>query len=323
MCVAVIWLHTSPKLASFSSLIALCLLLVILPQSQAWAQIAGDSEPRKVWFVPSLMQGLYLYRDHPTRGLTSASTARLAAWIYQRWLFAASYRFSYFGASDRAEGYGASSAAWRQHDGYGTLGYAAPRFGISLHYGVLSGSLSATPDYAQTSHHVGFAARYSPFGDGLLALTASLFPDEVIYRGELGWALPLIPATSSWGLKSRSLRLRPAVAVQWSGGEWRPSGSLTVSFEHPRFAVFVGGKYGSELRPAYLPQEVVYNGPERIPLGLWAGGSLRPSARDGTTLSLNYAFDRLLRDVTDISTLMTSTLATQAHYLTFAIARPF
>lgn len=299
------------------------MLLLILQRSRAQAQVAADAAPRNWLLLPSVMQGLYIYRDHPTRGLTSASTVRLAAWLYQHWLLAASYRYSHFLASDNAASYGASTAPWRQHDGYATLGYAALRFGVSLHYGVLAGALNASPDYAETSHHIGFAARYSPFGDGTLAMSASLFPSEVIYRGELAWALPLIPASSSWAQKARALRLRPGVAVQWSGGEWRPSGSLTVSFDHPRFSAFVGGKYGSELRAAYLPQEVVYNGPERIPLGLWVGGSLRLSPRDGTTLSLNYAFDRLLRDVTDTSTLATSTVETGAHYLTLAIARPF
>ncbi len=269
------------------------------------------------------MQGLYVYRDHPSRDLTSATTARLSAWLFQRWLLAASYRFSYFSANPSAALIGASTAPWRQHDGYATLGYAALRFGVSLHYGVLAGALQATTDYAETSHHIGFAARYSPFGDGVVAFTASLFPGEISYRGELGWALPLLPASSRWAMQSRSLRLRPSVALQWSGGEWRPSGALTVSLEDPRFSVYVGGKYGSELRPAYLPQEVVYNGPERIPFGLWAGASLRPSPRDGTTLSLSYAFDRLLRDVTDVSTLAMSTVTSQAHYLTLAITRPF
>ena len=127
-------------------------------------------------------------------------------------------------------------------------------------------------------------------------LPASLFPSEIIYRSELA-GLPLLPASSRWALVA-ILRLRPSVALQWSGGEWRPA-ALTVSLEDPRSR---RRQYGSELRPAYLPQEVVYNGPERIPFGLWAGASLRPNPRDGTTLSLSYAFDRLLREVTDVST---------------------
>lgn len=317
-------LHTSPWATRAALLRVLCLGLFLCPGGSAQAQLASEAAPRSVIVLPSVMQGLYIYRDHPARGLTSATTARLALWLRQQWLFSASYRFSYFAPSPSAASYGLATAPWRQHDGYASFGYAALRFGISLHYGVLAGALSATPDYAETSHHVGFLARYSPFGDALLAFTASLFPTEVIYRGELGWALPLLPASSRLAQAGQQLRLRPAFALQQSAGEWRPNGSLTLSFEHPRFSAFLGGKYGSELRPAYLPQEIVYNGPERIPLGLWVGASLRLLPRDGTSLSLSYAYDRLLREVFDPSApTMNRTLDSQAHYLTLAIARPF
>lgn len=278
-----------------------------------------QAAPRSWVLVPSVMQGLYVYRDHPTRGLTSASTARLALWLQGRWLLSAAYRFSLFAPSSAAQSTG-SAATWRQHDGYAGAGYAAPRFGASLHYGVLAGALDKTPDYAETSHHMGAVARYSPWGDGTLASTLSIYPSELLWRGEVGWALPILQANL---LRAWSLHIRPSAALQWSAGEARPSGTLTVLFEHPRVSAFVGGKYGVELKPAYIAQEVVYNGPERIPLGLWSGLSVRPSAKDGTNLSLNYSFDRLLRDVYDFSTSSITAIDCQAHYLTLSLARPF
>jgi hypothetical protein len=244
----------------------------------------------------------------------------LALWIKSRALLSAAYRFSWFAPSSRAAagGYGAT---WRQHDGYVGAGYAAPRLGASLHYGVLSGALDTSPDYAEISHHIGGVFRYSPWGDGTLAATASLYPQEIVLRAEAGWAFPIVAASR---LRAWSLQLRPAVALQRSGGETLPSGSLSLRVDHPRISAFLGGKYGTEIRPAYLAQEVVYNGPERIPLGLWAGLSVQPSARDAVGLSLSYAFDRLLRDDPDAgSPTLSSTVDSQAHYLTLGLARPF
>lgn len=283
------------------------------------AHAQGDSNDlavaRNYLLIPSLAQGLYLYRSHPTRDLTSATTARIAAWLYGRWLLSGAYRFSYFAPVQLTAAAIAAGAqnpvTWRQHDGYVTMGYAALRFGATLHYGVLAGSLAATPDYAETSHHIGATARFSPWGDGLLSLTASIYPTETLFRGELGWSLPI----------TERLRARPAMALQWSGGALRPNGSLTVSYDHPRFSIFVGGKYGVELRPAYLSVEVVYNGPERIPMGVWSGITVRPSLRARLGLSLSYALDRLLRDTTDATTGAVTVIDSQAHYLTLGVSK--
>lgn len=297
----------------------LCGLRAARAQSSATLD-ASEPSLRSWSVIPSLTQGMYIYRDHPTRGLTSASTARIALWIKARWLLSAAYRFSWFAPSSSAlaAGYGAT---WRQHDGYVTAGYAAPRVGASLHYGVLSGSLDTTPDYAETSHHIGGVVRYSPWGDATLAATASVYPNEFLFRGELGWAIPILRANL---LRAWSVHVRPAAALQWSAGELRPSGALSLHLDHPRVSMFVGGKYGTEVRPAFLAQEVVYNGPERIPLSLWAGVSFQPSAKDGTSLRVSYAFDRLLRDVYDASSpTLSTTYDSQAHYLTVGIARPF
>lgn len=267
--------------------------------------------PRRLRLYPALTQAAYMYSQHPRRDLASATTARLGALVYERWLLSAAYRFSYFSTHDK------NSAPWLQHDLYLSAGYAARLLGLSLHYGLLHGALTApvavaggaAADYADTSHHFGFTARYSPFGDGMLAAAVSLYPTCTVVRGELSWWLPIV----------RGLRARPAAALQWSGSALRPSAALTVAYDHSRFGLFGGGKYGPELRPAQLGYEVVYNGPERIPYGLWAGVSGRPGG--GFTLSLSYAYDRMLSDVTDSTTGAVTTTSSDAHYLTLSLSK--
>jgi len=269
--------------------------------------------PRRLRLYPALTQGVYGYRQHPHREYATATTARLGALVHERWLLGAAYRFSYFSTRDPG------SAPWLQHDVYLSAGYTARLHGVSLHYGVLHGALSSpvafsgstASDYADTSHHIGATARYSPFGDGLLTLALSMYPTDTVVRSELSWWLPVVPG----------LQVRPAAAMQWSGGTLRPSGALTLSYQHTRFGLFLGGKYGTELRPAQLAHEVVYNGPERIPYGLWTGLSVHPGA--GFTLTASYACDRLLTDSTDVATGATSTTASDAHYGTLSMAREF
>ena len=267
--------------------------------------------PRPLLLIPTISQGVYIYRQHPSRDVTSATTVRLAALVHEHWLLSLGYRFSYFAAKDP------SVAAWLQHDVYLTAGYTARLVGLSLHYGMLHGALSAPlvitgiapSDYADTSHHLGATARFSPYGDALLAFAVSIYPTETVMRSELSWWLPIF----------RGLRIRPTAAVQWSGGALRPSGALTLGYEHRKFGLFAGGKYGPELRPAQLDYEVIYNGPERIPYGLWTGATVRPGA--GFTLALAYAYDRLQSDVTDATTQVTSTTSSDAHYLTLSLSK--
>ena len=267
--------------------------------------------PRRLRLYLGLTQGVFMYSQHPQRELASATTARLGALLYERWLLSAAYRFSYF--STRAQ----NSAPWLQHDVYTSAGYAARKLGISLHYGVVQGSLSesisvsgtAASDYANTSHHFGATGRYSPFGDGFLTAAVSLYPTDTVVRGELSWWLPVV-----WGL-----RVRPAAALQWSGSMLRPSAALTIAYDHPRFGLFAGGKYGPELRPAQLAYEVVYNGPERIPYGMWAGALGHLGG--GFTLTVSYGYDRLLSDTTDATTGAVTTTSSDAHYLTLSLSK--
>jgi hypothetical protein len=88
-----------------------------------------------------------------------------------------------------------------------------------------------------------------------------------------------------------------------------------VAYDHPKFGVFAGGKYGEEWRPAMLDFSAVYIGDERIPFGLWTGASLIPVP--SLRLSLTFAYDRLRR----ADSVATYTAA--AYYLTFGISKDF
>jgi hypothetical protein len=268
--------------------------------------------PRPLLFVPQLVQGLYVYDNHPLRRFTSATMIGLDAWRKERWQLGASYRFSYFKSATT------QSPAWLQHDVFARIGYATRAAGLTAHYAFLYGALTApiavqtgVSDYAQTSHHAGLTGRISPFGDGVAALAWSFYPSLSILRAEISWRFPL-PAGFS---------IRPAGSLQVAQGSSQPHTefnqniSLTASYEHRRVGTFLGSKYGSERHPAYLDFALVYNGPERVSYGLLAGCSLRPGR--GFTLGLGYAWDHLSREADATS----AAIKSDAHYLTFSLSK--
>ncbi|MFO0576005.1 MAG: hypothetical protein U1A78_18550 [Polyangia bacterium] len=268
--------------------------------------------PRTALFTPQLVQGLYIYKNHPLRNLTSATLIGLDVWLKERWLLSAAYRFSYFTSAT------AQSPAWLQHDVFAHVGYATRTAGLTAHYAILYGALNApiavqsgVSDYAQTSHHVGVSGRISPFGDGVAAVAWSFYPTLSILRAELSWRFPL-PAGFS---------LRPAGSLQVAQGSSQPyhefnqNVALTAAWERRRFSAFLGGKYGSERRPVYLDFALAYNGPERVSYGLLAGFGLRPGR--GFSLALGYAWDHLFREADATSAAINS----EAHYLTFSLSK--
>jgi hypothetical protein len=207
-----------------------------------------------------------------------------------------------------------SASAWMQHDVYASAGYAERRFGVSVHYGMLTGALNAPMGYADTSHHLGMSARYSPFGDGILTVATSFYStNSPVMRGELSWRFPIY----------RGLSLRPAFALQWSSEGFRPNGSLMVRYDHLRFGIYAGGKYGEEKRPAYLSYEVIYNGLDRIPYGFWSGVYGRLGR--GFTLTLSYALDHLLYDTAASAdgSIAATVTPSNAHYLTLDLTKEF
>ncbi len=261
----------------------------------AKATTASAAAPPRLWLQPFLAQSFYIYQNHPVLNYGLGPTARLEALVSGRYYAAATYRYSYFATRS------GQVAPFSQHDLYLDAGWNARAFGVTLRYAFVTDGGS----YSGNSHHVGVSARYSRFADGLLNLSASFYQDTTVLRGELAWLIPIAGGFS----------LRPAGALQWTPSDTYKTLSLALFYYHRRFSLWAGGKIGDELRPAYLSVAYVYNSPARIPYGAWGGLSVRPGSR--FSLTLNYAYDRLLRTDT------TPTQDSVVHALTLGLAREF
>jgi hypothetical protein len=264
------------------------------PDDGAAREGLGRCAPRPAWRVtPSVYLTGSTFPNHPYRSLAGAVTAGVAFAHQGGFFLGATYRYTRFSPAS-----GAAMSAWDQHDGYLSLGYSVPRGGVLAHYAVVrdgSGSLG-------TSHHVGISGRWSPFGDIELRGSASFYDDMKVLRLEPSWKIPI-----AWGLS-----IRPALAVQDAGGSVYTTGMATLSLDRRLFGLYVGGKYGSEVRPVLFSVPVVYDLVETIAYGAWAGGGVNVS--DDVGIHLSYAMDRLKQ--------MDGT-ATNAHALTLGTVVSF
>ena len=250
--------------------------------------------PAPAWRTTvSLSLGGVWFPGHAVKSLAGLGTASGAFAHRSGFFFGAAYRFNRIAPAS-----GAALAAWNQHEAYASLGYSGELLGLTGHYAFLhdgSGLFGA-------SHHLGVTARVSPFGDIELRGSASLYEDMKVYRLEPSWRIPI-----AFGLS-----VRPAIAVQRAGDETRVTGMGTLSFDHRRFGVWAGGKYGDEVRPVYFNAPVIYGMSEEIALGAWAGASVNVS--DDVRIHVSYALDRLKPE---------SGAATDAHALSVGIAAAF
>ncbi|MFO0757960.1 MAG: hypothetical protein U0359_15800 [Byssovorax sp.] len=239
-----------------------------------------------------------LYPDHPYKslGIGGSLTGTIT---HESGLFLSStYRGSHFVSPTTS-----TLAPWDQHEGYFTLGYNAPLFGLGLRYAVVSDGSGAFG----TSHHVGATGRVSPYGDIVLDLSASLYADLTVLRSEVSWAIPI----------THGFSVIPAFAAQLAGGEPHTTGKATIAYAHPRFSLFAGGKYGAEVRPAYLDLPVVMDVGEEIKYGVFAGGSVNVGG--GFRIHASYAMDRLERAATATD----SGYSVNGYYLTLGTAASF
>lgn len=258
---------------------------------------AQEQQPAKVWVRPQLSQAIYVYQNNPLLRYVLASMARLELIASGHFYAAGSYRYSYFFPQPN------QGAPWSQHELYADLGYTSRSAAVLLHYAMAyDGS-----GYYGTSQHAGLTARWSPplGGDGVLNFSSSFYHDATVLRGELAWRIPVIGGLS----------LRPAGALQWTGSELLKNVALALSYDHRRFSLWAGGKYGDEQRAAYLELAFIYNTPARVPWGVWSGLAVRPGA--GLQLLLTHATDHLTR--TDVTPVQDSTV----HYLSFSLAKEF
>jgi tetratricopeptide (TPR) repeat protein len=243
--------------------------------------------------TPSVALTGTMFPGHPYKSLAGGVTAGLAFAHRSGFFLDATYRYTHFAPAATS-----GLSAWDQHEGYASLGYSAPLFGLAAQYALVrdgSGTLG-------TSHHLGIYGRWSPFGDIELRGTASFYDDMKVLRGEASWRLPI-----AFGLS-----LRPGVAVEDAGGEVLASGAATLAFDHRYFGLWVGGKYGEEVRPALFAVPVIYDVTERIPYGIWAG--VRVNVSEGVRIHGSYALDRLKQP---------DGTATNAHALSLGVAVSF
>ena len=249
--------------------------------------------PAPSWRItPHLSLTGAVFPDHPVKAYAGGLTPGISFAHASGFFLDATYRYTRFEPAASA-----SIAPWDQHEAYATIGFARPLAGIALHYAFVydgSGALGA-------SHHVGFTGRVSPYGDIELRGSASFYDDMTVLRAEPSWRIPIAGGFS----------IRPGGAVEWASGEVRGTGMLTLSLDRALGSLWAGGKYGVEIRPVYFSVPVVYDIPENIAYGVWAGAAL--NVNPDLRIYLSYAMDRLTW----------STGASNAHALTVGGAWSF
>lgn len=238
------------------------------------ASTESTAPPAKRWWLqPQLGQNVYLFQDQKVIKSGLATTARLEGLFLGRYYAAATYRYSYFSARD------GQTVPWDQHDLYLAAGLTGKSAGLTLHYALVADRSG----YIGSSHHVGLSGRYSYYADLLMNLSASVYSDEQVLRGELAVRMPL----------GRGFSVRPGFALQWTPTAIYKTPSLTLSWDHRYVSLWAGGKYGDEKRPALFAVAYIYNGAATMPYGAWFGITVRSRSALNTTLS--YSYDRMQR----------------------------
>ncbi len=242
-----------------------------------------------VIFSPSFFVTFYGYPDHSSKNWGLGGLLSLPLMIKDRVFLQANYRFSNFfgprGQGSNGNTSGRIASIFQQHEGFISGGLVLPSFGILGQYALIYDG-----DVSEAAHIAGLSARYSPWGDLLLDLSASIYPDLVVLRAAPAWRIRPLP----W------LTITPGVAVQGAlegsgsaAAETLVTGSLGVAVSSAAGSLWIGGKVGAERRPAYLSVPAVYNIPEQINFGLWAGASLKVGRG---ALFLSYELNQLELD---------------------------
>lgn len=236
------------------------------------------TDSRTVEFFPSFAIAYHNYANHPLKSWAAATEIRLAVSWRRQLDFAATYRFSRFFARALGSGsLGSENSDFDQHEGYATASYAAKRAGVSLHYAYLNDGSGWLPHV----HVMGMTGRVTAFGDILAAGVFSLYDDINVLQGSAGWRSPALGHVS----------FLPEILLQHGDGDLFVSGRLTGWFSWNWLTLWAGGKYGEQLRPADLSREIVYNIPEHVLFGLWAGVGV--TLGRVIDLSMGYAIDQL------------------------------
>ena len=204
-------------------------------------------------------------RSDGIRGAGVGLALEVPAVLREHWLLSGTYRYWNF--------QGTTGGGFAQHEGHLALGYVTPTVGVALHYSLLQDGSGVVG----RGHVAGLSTRLSAFGDVRFEASYSVYDSLSVARAALAYSLPL----------GARVRLTPGLAAQYAAGEWLGNASLTLSVDAALARFWLGGKYGDELRPAYLASATVVNVPERIAGGFFAGLDIPLGKR----LSLRAAYD--------------------------------
>ena len=209
--------------------------------------------------------------------------------LFTHGLLNVTYRYGHFWTTDSAQESLGLSETFDQHELYLSAGASYKRFGISAQYAYIADG-SGYLDYA---HVAGVTARYSPWGDITLSANVGLYSDMTVVTINPAWRLPL----TSW------LSVTPGLSVQVAssdddslllGGETSEAlvaATLNVTAHGRLGSLWVGGRYGDQVRLADLNAATVYNTADRHNYAFWAGGQLNLS--DRWSLFLSYQLEGL------------------------------
>lgn len=214
----------------------------------------------------------HYYATHPYKSFAGTASVGVSVLLGRHVLIGATYRGSLFALEPDAELPREATTTFTQHEGYVSAGWVAPGAGVVAQYGLVRDGSG----FSGTSHHLGGSLRFSPWGDAVLGGSYSRYADMDVQRVELSWRIPL--GECFW--------VRPGGAAQLTTDGTFGTGAATLGYDGPRFGAWLGGKYGDEVRPAYLGVPFVLNIPERISYGGWGGSRLSLGDRWVSTLSV-------------------------------------
>lgn len=254
------WAHyyLGEKDASYADFTA---VLTLEPDSNSAKQGVRLAEPAS-HLRPALMATYHGYSGHPMKRWALGSSISFPALVRDKLVLSGAYRYTWFATRD---GNGLQSAwddetGFSQHEAHVALGYVRPLWGLAVQYALAYDDIG----YSDTAHVVGLSGRVSPLGDILVSTNVSFYGDITVFRGATGWAYSPV----KW------FSVHPGIAYQWADGENLVTGYLSLKFMTGPVTWLLGGKYGDEVRPAYLEQNVVYSTADRLLYGAHGGLSV-------------------------------------------------
>lgn len=215
----------------------------------------------------------HAYPSHPYKSWALGGSVGATVRVRERWLAGGTFRYTRFAFDADPTPPNTATSSFGQSEGYLLAGYASPKAGMAAQYAYIADGSG----YSGRTHIVGGSARFSPWGDITLSGTFAGYADMDVGRLDLSWRMPL----------PRSFWARPGIWVQRAGTENLATASLMAGIDRQTWGAWIGGKYGDEVRPAYLDVPYALNIPEKVTYGASAGGRLSLGAH----LNLLLAFE--------------------------------